>query len=263
MQKIAVVTGASSGIGLATAKRLIEKGYKVYCLSRRSEGAAIHIKADITSEEEVRNAFAEIEKAEGRIDLLVNNAGLGISGAVEFTELSDAKRIFDVNFFGAFLCTKYAMELLRKSKGRVINISSPAAIFSIPFQGFYSATKSALNALTLAQRSESEMLGVSVCAIMPGDTKTGFTEARKKNISGEELYKSSIEASVALMEKDEEKGMSAECVARFICSVAEKRRVAPLYTVGLKYKAFYLLSKLLPTRLINYVVSKLYIKRGK
>mgnify|MGYP000939925263 FL=1 len=149
MTKVAAITGASSGIGRETAKYFQRKGWKVYNLSRRPSGepGIIHIAADVTDEAEIEKAFALIHAESGGLDLLINNAGFGISGAVEFTELKDAKRQFDVNFFGTLSCIKAALPLLKESRGRILCISSAAAVFAIPFQSFYSATKAAINIL--------------------------------------------------------------------------------------------------------------------
>ena len=119
--KVAVVTGASGGIGHAVAARLCELGYSVYGLSRHGDGRYRHITTDISNEAEVVAAFKKIEEAEGGIDLLINNAGFGISGAVEFSEYEAVRRIFEVNLFGAFLCARSAMPLLRKRRGRIVS----------------------------------------------------------------------------------------------------------------------------------------------
>lgn len=259
MKKIVVITGASSGIGLETA-RLFEKTCVVYNLSRRdAQGSFIHITTDVSDEMSVKNAFSQIALEQGRVDLLINCAGFGISGAVEFTEMSHAKRIFDVNFFGAFLCCKYAAPLLRKTKGRIINISSAAAVFAIPFQGFYSASKAALSSLTLCLRSELGLFGITVCALLPGDVKTGFTAARVKSEQGEGVYGGCIQRSVGVMERDEGKGMSPEAIARYIHKISAKKRVRPLYTPGMLYKLYALLFKLLPASAVNFLVAKIYI----
>lgn len=262
MNKVVVITGASSGIGLETAK-LFKESCKVYNLSRTSGGieGIIHIPTDVSSEESVRRAFDIISENEGKVDLLINNAGMGISGALEFTETADAKRIFDVNFFGMFFCCKYALPLLRKTCGRIINVSSAAAIFPIPFQGFYSATKSAVNSFTLCLKNELEMFGISVCAIMPGDVKTGFTKARVKNEKGEEIYRGAIKKSVGVMERDEINGMSPSDIARFIYKISKKRRIKPLYSIGFIYKLYSFLFKILPVGVVNRIVGMIYISK--
>lgn len=258
--KTAVVTGASSGIGLAVAKLLLSQGWTVYNLSRHKNGNAIHISTDVSDSNAVAAAFDRIEMESGGISLLINCAGFGISGAAETTELSQAKRQFDVNFFGALLCSQHAAAIMRKNGGgRIINVSSAAAIFSIPFQSFYSASKSAMNSLTLAMDNELRSFGIRVTAVMPGDVKTGFTDAREKN-RADSIYGGSVERSVAVMEHDERSGMKPETIAKYIVKIAMRRSPKPLYTIGLQYKFLALLFKLLPIRFVNYMVGKLYIR---
>jgi len=258
-----VITGASGGIGRAAAELFQRSGCTVYGLCRRGgDVSGVHyIAADVTDEASVRSAFERISGEAGRVDLLINNAGFGISGATEFTSLEDAKRLFDVNFFGGFLCAKYAVPLMREKGGRIINISSAAAIFSIPFQSFYSASKAAVNSLSMALRNELKDFGISVTALMPGDVKTGFTAAREKSAAGGELYRGIIEKSVATMEKDEINGMTPQYIAEQIYKIAAKPKVKPLYAVGAQYKLFALLSKLLPNGFINAVVGMMYVKK--
>jgi len=259
--KTAVVTGASGGIGRATALALAARGYRVFNFSRTDGGHSDieHIKTDVCAESEVAASFACVLEKCGHINVVVNNAGFGISGAIEFTDAQDARRMFDVDFFGALTVMQQASGIMRRQGyGTIINISSVAAVFSIPFQGFYSAAKAGINSLTLALKNELAPFGVNVCAIMPGDVKTGFTGARKKSLSGSEVYGKRMERAVAAMEKDEQNGMPPQKVARLAAKLADKKRVAPLYTVGAKYKAFVALSRLLPTSLANFVVGKMY-----
>ena len=156
-ESVALVTGGSSGIGLCTAEALRAAGCRVYILSRREfkrEGLT-HLCADVTCEDEVRRAVDSLLDREGRLDILVNCAGFGISGAIEFTELSDAKRQMDVNFFGMVNVTRAVLpHMRRRGSGRIVNISSVAACAAIPFQAYYSASKAAINAYTLALTNE-------------------------------------------------------------------------------------------------------------
>ena len=259
--KVAVITGASGGIGLECAKLFSEKGYKVYSLSRRggSDSVINHIKCDVTDESGVKAALSGIFEKEKRIDILVNNAGFGISGAIEFTDIEKAKKQFDVNFFGTVICSKSVLELMRRQGfGRIINISSMAAPLAIPFQSFYSASKAAVNSFTLSLANEVKPFGISVCALMPGDVKTEFTQNREKEAAGKEVYGDIIEKSIAQMEKDEENGMSAEKIAMAVLSLAEKKNPKPLSTTGLQYKCFALLSKILPVKIVNGVIALIY-----
>lgn len=261
--KTAIITGASRGIGLETARAFAAVGYKVYALSRSAQngdkGNICSVCCDVTDESQVKNAFESIFEKEGRIDVLVNNAGFGISGAVEFTDEAQAKKQFDVNFFGCFVCCKNVIEYMRRTGGgRIINISSMAAPLAIPFQAFYSASKAAINSLTLSLANELRPFGITVCALMPGDVKTGFTEAREKESENSGVYGDTIKKSVAAMEKDEQNGMSADEIAKSVLRLAEKRSVKPLSTVGFKYKLFAVLAKMLPQSAVNRIVGMLY-----
>lgn len=261
MNKVAVVTGGSSGIGKETARLLSQKGYTVFEFSRsgRDEDLVKHITVDVTDEGQVRAAFEQVFSERGRLDLLVNNAGMGISGAIEFTEIQEARHIFDVNFFGVFSCIKESLQYLRKTQNsQIINVSSVAAVFSIPYQSFYSATKSAQNSLTLALSSELRPFHIRVNAIMPGDVHTGFTEARSKNEVGAEFYGDIIKNAVAVMEKDENRGMSPEKIAEAIVKVSQKECTGKLFTVGGKYKAAVFLSRFLPVSFVTKLIADMY-----
>ena len=261
-KKIAIVTGGSSGIGKAVCRTLCSNGCKVYEFSRReceSERRIIHICTDVSSDSSVDSAVSQVLKAEGRVDILVNCAGFGISGAVEFTETEDAIRQMDVNFFGMVRVTKAVLTSMRKAgRGRIVNISSVAGPIPIPFQAFYSASKAAINDYTLALSNEVKAYGVSVCAIMPGDIASGFTDARKKSIAGDDEYGGRISKSVQVMEHDEQTGMSPDTAGRYIASIALKEHVKPLYAIGFVYKLFSVLIRILPCRLSNWILGLLY-----
>ena len=263
MRKVAVVTGGTSGIGKQTALALLREGCTVYELSRRETGVEgmHHIAADITKEDTVKAAVDRVMAAEGRIDVLVNNAGFGISGAIEFTDTEDAKRLFDADFFGMVNLNRCVIPVMRQAgRGRIVNLSSVAAPIPIPFQAYYSAAKAAVNAYTMALANELRPYGVTVCAVQPGDIKTGFTAAREKVILGDDVYGGRIERSVQRMEHDEQNGMDPAVAGRFIARVAMKPLVKPLYTIGASYKLFVLLSRILPCRFLNWMIGLLYAK---
>ncbi|MTI95922.1 MAG: SDR family oxidoreductase [Firmicutes bacterium] len=260
--KVVAITGASSGIGKETALLFAKKCWTVYNLSRRPSGLpqVTDISVDVTDEKAVKTAFDQIQQQSGRLDLLINNAGFGIAGAVEFTELHEVRRQFDVNFFGTLNSIKAALPMLKKHRGRIISVSSVAAVFAIPFQSFYSATKASVNTLTNALANELKPFGVSVCALQLGDVKTDFTAARAKSLAGDDVYGGAISHSVAVMERDEQNGMPAEQIALAIYKIAKKPRVKPLYTIGCKYKLFVFLNKLLPNALVNSLIRKIYVQ---
>ncbi|MBR4442442.1 MAG: SDR family NAD(P)-dependent oxidoreductase [Clostridia bacterium] len=259
MQKAAIVTGGTSGIGLETVRALERAGVKAYALSRHAVEGVEHIVCDVSDEASVRLAVSEVVRRARRVDILINCAGYGISGAVEYTDPSDARRQIDVNLFGADRLIRAVLPVMRtQGKGRVVCVSSVAAVAPIPFQAWYSASKAGLNALTMALRNELKPLGVSVCAVMPGDVKTGFTAARVKSDAGDEAYGGRVTRSVAKMEHDEQTGMSAAAAGEKIAAIALKRRVRPYYALGLSYKACCALIKLLPARTACWVIGRLY-----
>ncbi len=261
MKRVCILTGGSSGIGLATAELLASSGFTVYELSRsgKDAGDIRHLTADVTDAAQVRAATARVLEAEGQIDLLVCNAGFGISGAVEFTDPADAYAQLNVNFFGALHCIQAVLPRMRAQKsGHIVLVSSVAAPIAIPFQAFYSATKSATNSMMLSLRNELKPFGVQVCAVMPGDVKTGFTAARKKSLAGEEVYGKALERAVAVMEHDEQNGMPPLLVAKAILRAANERHPRPLRTVGAQYKIFVVLAKLLPVSWTNALVGMIY-----
>ena len=260
-KKTAIVTGGSSGIGRECAKALSRMGYTVYEISRRNRQTdnIIHITADVTDEKTVKEAINTVYTKEGRIDAVINCAGFGISGAVEFTELSDAKRQFDVNFFGTVNTNNAAIPHMRQQGfGRIVNISSVAAVAHIPFQTFYSASKAAIESYTQALSNELRPFGISVTCLQPGDICTEFTDARKKTAEGDDVYGGRISKSVSGMEKDERKGMSAEKAGKYMAKITAKKNVKPIYTVGFSYKLLSVLCKIFPVRIRNRIVGMLY-----
>ena len=248
-KKIAVLTGGTSGIGMQTALALKNAGYTVYELSRRAQGieGLNHLVADVTDEAAVKKAVDEIVAREGKIDVLVNNAGFGISGAVEFTKTEDAKRLFDTNFFGMVNMNRAVVPVMREAgQGRIVNISSVAGQIPIPFQTYYSAAKAATNSYTMALANELRPYGITVCAVQPGDIKTGFTKAREKTVDGDDVYGGRIGRSVSRMEHDEQTGMDPAVAGKFIANVAMKKKVSPIYTIGASYSFLTFLTRLMP-----------------
>ena len=190
VKKVCVITGGTSGIGLCTAQAMLERGYTVYELSRRAEGAPgmKHIMADVTKEETLAAAVQEILKQEDHIDVLINNA----------------QHQLDVNFFGMVRMNRQVLPVMRRQcHGRIVNLSSVAGAIPIPFQTYYSASKAAINSYTMALANEVKPFGIQVCCVQPGDMRTGFTAAREKNPEGDDVYGGRIARSVAGMERDE------------------------------------------------------------
>ena len=260
MNKVAIVTGGTSGIGLAAVNALREKGCTVYALSRHGNGER-HIPCDVSDEQSARAAVEQVLEKEGRIDILINCAGFGISGAAELTPLETAKQQLDVNLFGTANMVNAVIPAMREQGGgRIVNTGSVAGFVPIPFQTWYSAGKAAVQSYTMAMGNELRPFNITLCAVLPGDTRTGFTAARNKIDDPDDLYQGRIARSVSRMEHDEQHGVPAETVGDLIARVALKQRVKPLYIPGFSYNLVNVLMRLLPSGLANRLIGMLYSK---
>jgi len=270
--KVVLVTGASSGIGQAIAQLLKDKGYRVYGTSRKpgSENKSMSadgsgfirmLQMDVCSEESVKSAVARIIEAEGTIDIVVNNAGMGIAGSVEDTSPEEVHVQIDTNFYGVHRVIRQVVPIMRiNGKGLIINMSSVAAQFPIPFQSMYCASKVAIEAMSEALRTELKPFGIKVSIVEPGDTKTGFTGSRVFAADANEslVYRDKFKKSVGVMIKDETNGPEPIVVAKQIYGIIGKTNPPIRVIVGLQYKVFVFLKRLLPARVVSYIISKMY-----
>lgn len=263
MKKYILITGASSGIGYALVEALKEENVEIHGISRHpfdyQNPHIHHYCADVTKEEDIKEVFDKLQHLPG-LDYVYHCAGFGISGAVEFTSIEEARRQIDVNFMGTVILSKYAAPLLRKRKGRLILISSVAGVIPIPFQALYSASKAAINSFAQALANELRPFGVHVLAVMPGDLRTNFTAKRTKLHEGDDVYGGRISRSVSKMEKDELAGLPPERVAPKIIALSRKKNPKVLYGLGFDYKSFLMIFKLAPSRFANWVLHQLYSK---
>lgn len=259
VKKVVLVTGVSSGIGKDLAQLLSEKGFVVYGVSRRDvvDAKFHHIKADVCDHERMVEVFEQIIKEQGRIDVVVNNAGMGIGGAVEDTTKDLVEKIFSVNVLALMDICSLAVGYLRESRGKIINIGSVAGVVPIPFQSYYSATKAAVESFSLALANEVRDFGVGVCCVRPGDTKTGFTAARIKNKDNKN-YNDRIQNSIKKMEKDEQNGVGPRSVSKVVFRVINKKKTPLVKTVGVSYKFVCWLIKILPMSMANSIIKKIY-----
>ena len=254
-----VITGASKGIGKAAAAAFSHAGDRVYNLSRHdpSDPNAAFVPCDVTDEAQCKEAIETVLSEAGCIDVLILNAGFGISGPVETTAIEAAQKQFDVALFGAIRVLKPALPALRKTKGMILFTSSVAGVTPIPYQAFYSAAKAGINSLVMALRNELKGTGIRVAAVLPGDVKTDFTAAREKNEANVALYPNEVR-SVQKMEHDEQHGMPPERIANRFLKLSRQRNPKPFCSVGFAYSAVLVLMKLLPARFANWVLGKLY-----
>ncbi|MEM3087425.1 MAG: SDR family NAD(P)-dependent oxidoreductase [Halobacteria archaeon] len=182
--RVVLVTGASSGIGQATARLLAREGFRVFGTSRKPAAGKVDgvemVPLDVTSEATVRECVETVLNRAGRVDGLVNNAGHELAGAVEETALEDAKAQFETNFFGTHRMTRAVLPHMRaRRSGHLVTIGSLAGVIPIPFVGFYSATKFALEGYTEALRHEVRPFGIRVSIVEPSFMRTGLQGARR------------------------------------------------------------------------------------
>ena len=255
-----LITGGSSGIGAATCDYFARKGWTVFELSSHGQSATniTHIDCDVCDEQSVQNAIAQVLSLTDHIDVVISNAGYGISGPIECTPIDQVAHQMDVNFIGAIRFTQAVLPQLRKQQyGRIIYTSSVAATLAVPYQAFYSASKAAINAVALALANEVREWNISVSVLMPGDVKTAFTHARKKSTVDHSLYPRA-EKAIAIMEHDEQNGMEPIQMAKIFYRIATCRSPKPQYVGGAVYRLFCFLDRILPKRFVNWLEYKVY-----
>ena len=219
------------------------------------------IRMDVCSEESIKAAIDHIIEREGEIGIVVNNAGMGIAGSVEDTSPDEAFLQFDTNFFGMHRVIRQVLPHMRKnSRGLIINISSVGALFPIPFQSMYIASKAAVELMSGSLRNELRSFGVKVCVVEPGDTKTGFTANRLFVKAGGEdsAYFLQGKKSVEVMERDEMNGPEPIVVAKAVARAIKRKNPPAFITVGLSYKLLVFLRRLVPRSLVSFIVAKMY-----
>jgi short-subunit dehydrogenase len=262
MKKVVLITGASQGIGLATANYLLDKGYIVYGLSRKKPSHLVAFNfliGDVTDEKSIKLVVDEIMNTEKRLDVVINNAGMGISGASEYNTASEVEKVFTVNMFGVANVCRIVIPHLRETEGQIINIGSVAGELAIPFQSFYSASKAAVQSYSTALRGELKPFKIKVSTVLPGDTKTNFGANREKNKTEEDkIYKNRISNSLDTMERDEKNGMSPISVSKVIYKLIRMKNPSIVKTVGIKYKTFVFLKRIVPSKFLNFIIYKLY-----
>lgn len=262
MKKVALVTGASSGIGKETAKLLVENGFIVYGASRRVEkmnelkdiGVKL-IELDIADDSSIVKTVDKIIKNENRIDVIINNAGYGSYGALEDVPLSEAKYQFEVNIFGLARLTQLFLPTMRKQQsGRIINISSIGGSFGEPHGSWYHATKYALEGLSDSLRMELKQFGIDVVIIKPGAILTEWNSIARENllkISGNTAYKELAQKHVQMLEKADSNGSSPKVVAKTIIKSVMASKPKTRYATGGGANAILLMRRILSDRMFD------------
>ncbi|MFD6390891.1 oxidoreductase [Nocardia sp. NPDC060259] len=268
--KIALVTGASSGIGEATARKLATLGYTVYGAARRTDrlqklavDGIRPLAMDVTDEASVRAGIEHIVAETGRIDVLVNNAGYGSYGAVEDVPLDEARYQFEVNVFGAARLAQLALPHMREQRsGTIVNITSMGGKIYTPLGGWYHGTKFALEGLSDCLRLEAKPFGVDVVVIEPGGIRTewgGIAADHLRKVSGDGAYSAQAEAVAASLGPEAtiaRLSSPPEVIADAIGKAVTARRPKTRYQVGFGSRPLIFLKWLLPDRAFDALVKR-------
>lgn len=260
--KTAIVTGASSGIGEATAERLAKSGYKVWGTSRRGAQAGRRsfemLALDVTSDESVQAAVAEVMRLDGRIDLLVNNAGFGVAPAgAEECSLEQARSLFDTNFFGIVRMTLAVLpHMRRQGHGRIINIGSVLGFLPAPYLALYSATKHALEGYSESLDHELRTMGIRVAVVEPAYTRTPFDTNLVEADSKLDVYREVREAVARTLKEKLAAADAPGVVADVVLKAASAARPKLRYTAGPVANRVRLLRRFAPSGLVDAGIRK-------
>ena len=259
-----LITGITSGFGRAMAEKLSAEGHKVYGTFRKESerlSGVTYIQCEVTDAAQAEAAVKQVLEAEGRIDVFINNAGMGIGGPLEFCSLEDARRQMDVNWMGMVNFLHFVVPAMRSAGGgRIICFSSIGGLMGLPYQGLYSASKYAIEGYCEALRLELRGTGIFVTVVEPGDFSTGFT-AQRKSVSGPEVAAAypGYARSLASIEHDELSGLKPDYLAGKIAKIVKAKR--PPYNIiiaSFVQKLSVWVKAIVPRRTFAWILSLYY-----
>jgi NAD(P)-dependent dehydrogenase (short-subunit alcohol dehydrogenase family) len=259
---VALVTGASSGIGFATASLLAQRDYRIFGTSRHPESrpgpeGVPMLQLDVSSDASVRSTVADVVGRAGPIDILINNAGFGLFGAVEETSLEEARGQFETTFWGALRLIEQVLPAMRERRsGRIINISSVLGFMPVPFQPFYVASKHALEGYSEVLNLEVRPFDVFVSLIEPSFIRTGFFENRQEARASLDAYKNARNRVWPLMRERTDAGSDPNVVARVVLKAIAASDPAIRYAVGFDGALLQATRSFLPASLFNRIVRR-------
>jgi short-subunit dehydrogenase len=256
MQEVVFITGGSSGLGKATGTFLSSKGFIVYGTSRNPEKFEDSfpfrlVKMDVRDENTIKEAIDVVLKEQGRIDVLINNAGMGITGPIEETPLKEIKGVFDTNFYGPIEVMKAVLPQMRdQKKGLIINITSIAGYMGLPYRGIYSATKGALELTTEALRMEVKDFGVQITNLAPGDFATNIASGRyHAPLLEKSPYFKPYGNTLKMMDDHVDEGGDPVLVAKLIYKIIKTAKPKIHYKAGAFMQKFSIvLKRILPSK---------------
>ncbi|MFT2650950.1 SDR family oxidoreductase [Helicobacter pylori] len=271
-QKVAIITGASSGIGLECALMLLDQGYKVYALSRHAtlcvalnHALCESIDIDVSDSNALKEVFLNISAKEDHCDVLINSAGYGVFGSVEDTPIDEVKKQFGVNFFALCEVVQFCLPLLKnKPHSKIFNLSSIAGRVSMLFLGHYSASKHALEAYSDALRLELKPFNIQVCLIEPGPVKSNWEKTAFENDERKDsLYALEVNAAKSFYSSVYQKALSPKAVAQKIVFLSMGQKIKARYLIGLKTQLLLALYRILPSSWYDSLFRLIVLKRKR
>lgn len=267
MDKVILVTGGSSGIGKSICTILSSKGYRVFGTSRNPKNIKEKltfelIEMDVQNEVSVKIGIEEVIRKAGKIDVLVNNAGVGIMGAIEDCRDTDFQEIFDINVFGLLRTMHYTLPYMRMQKcGLVINISSIAGHMGLPYRGIYSASKAAVHKITEALRIEVAPFGIHACIVDPGDFSTNISQNRRvvNAVSSQSVYTSETLRIEKMINDEIQHSSNPDIIGHLVHKIILSTRPKVYYPIGKPLQKLALLVKrLLGSNIFEGILKKNY-----
>ncbi|MBL0013053.1 MAG: SDR family oxidoreductase [Flavobacterium sp.] len=265
MNKVVLITGASSGIGKAIGEFLHQKGFVVYGTSRNPERITNSVfplmALEVRNPDSIQAAVAKVIAISGRLDILINNAGIGITGPLEEIPLEEIKANFDTNFFGPISVMQAVLPQMRKQQsGLIINISSIAGYMGLPYRSIYSASKGALSIVTEALRMEVKSFGIQITDVAPGDFATNIAAGRfHAPVIKDSAYEKPYAATLQMMDEHVDSGSNPTEMAQAIYNIIQNSNPKVHYRVGLFLQKFSIvLKKILPDKVYERILMKHY-----
>ena len=261
---VVLVTGSSSGIGRACCDRLAGGGRRVYGASRTpgDAGQWTYVAMDVTDDASVARAVDEVVRREGRIDALVHCAGISIAGSFEDTTVEEANRQFDTNFFGAVRVVRAVLPVMRKQgAGKLIVVGSIGGLMGLPYIGYYSASKFALDGLVQALRMEIRPFGIEATVVHPGDFNTAISanQILCANANSDSAYFAACQRTIGIYDTNVRQARSADVVARRIERLVSRRRLPVRSVLGTPSEVLGVwLKSVLPSRSFEYLFRRSY-----